>query len=400
MGNCWASVTPAEASKQVNAAKNPFRTRISSDGSNGVGEPRKSGNIKLPEWPPPGWSCVYNEYRPGALESAEKEFCAIRSNRKEQRLSGRDDKSCGPAGSKAERQAEVVALAARWRESTGGRPGLVTVFLENPCRPSPVAVPFLLLSRGLQMNSQDLIIASLPETQLTFGGLLKWLNTQGRLGPLVREALAARFVRDQARKADLSATAEELQAAADHWRRRHGLYSAADTQAWLLAQGLSVDDFEARLEQDLLAAKLRSHLTGAEVDGHFAAHQAGFERLRLVQVLVPREDLAREIASQVREEGRDLADVAREQGLQLVRVEGFRKELNGPLGSALGSAGSGQLVGPVATPRGFGLVLVEERRPAELDTATRQRIQDELFEGWLAARLREATLNLSLAEVS
>jgi parvulin-like peptidyl-prolyl isomerase len=255
-------------------------------------------------------------------------------------------------------------------------------------------------ARGLRMSSQDLIIASLPETQLTLGGLLEWLRTQGRLAPLVREALAAQLVREQARKADLSVTAQELQAAVDHWRRRHGLYSAADTQAWLAAQGLSVDDFEARLEQDILAAKLRSHLTGAEVDGHFTAHQADFDRLRLALVLVPREDLARELASQVREEGRDLADVAREQGLHLERGEKLRKELKGPLGTALRSAEVGQLVGPVGTPQGFALVVIEECHPAKLDGATRQRIQDELFEGWLAARLREATLNLSPAGVS
>jgi peptidylprolyl isomerase len=250
------------------------------------------------------------------------------------------------------------------------------------------------------MNAQDLILASLPETQLTVGGLFEWLRTQGRLGPLVREALAARLVREQARKADLSTKAEELQEAADHFRRRHGLYSAADTRAWLAAQGLSVDNFEASLEQDILAAKLRQHLTATEVDGHFAAHQADFDRLRLALVLVPRDDQARELASQVREEGRDLAEAAREQGLHLERVETLRKELTGPLGSALGPAEVGQLVGPVATPLGFALVLVEERRRAELDGATRQRIQDDLFEGWLAARMRQATLNLSPAGVS
>jgi parvulin-like peptidyl-prolyl isomerase len=250
------------------------------------------------------------------------------------------------------------------------------------------------------MNSQDLILAALPETQLTLGGLLQWLRTQGRLGPLVREALAAQLVREQARKADLSATGQELQAAADHWRRRHGLSSAADTQAWLAAQGLSVDDFEAGLEQDILAAKLRQHLTGAAVDGHFTAHQADFDRLRLALVLVPREDLARELATQVREEGRDLADVAREQGLHLERLETVRKGLDGSLGSALGPAEAGRLVGPVGTPQGFALIVIEECHPAKLDGATRQRIQDELWGGWLAARLREAALNLSPARVS
>jgi parvulin-like peptidyl-prolyl isomerase len=240
------------------------------------------------------------------------------------------------------------------------------------------------------MNTQNWIIAALPETQLTLGGLLEWLHTQGRLGSLVREALAAHLVWQQARQAGLAATVEELQAAADSFRRTHGLDSAASARAWLAAQGLSENDFEAAREQDVLTAKLRSHVTTAAVDRTFAADRAKFERLRLAQLLLGREDLARELASQVREEGRDLADVAREQGLHLVRVERFRKEVNGPVASA----GAGQLVGPVGTPRGFALVLVEECRPAELDAATRQRIQDELFEDWLAERLREAKIDL------
>jgi hypothetical protein len=36
--------------------------------------------------------------------------------------------------------------------------------------------------------------------------------------------------------------------------------------------------------------------------------------------------------------------------------------------------------------------VVEERRAAELDAATRQRIQDMLFARWMSARLGEATL--------
>ncbi len=250
------------------------------------------------------------------------------------------------------------------------------------------------------MNSPDCIVASLPETRLTLGGLLRWLHTQGRLGPLVREALAAQLVRQEARQAGLAATADELQAAADSFRRRRGLHSAADTRAWLEARDLSDDDFEAALEQDVLAAKLRAHLTGAVVDGAFAADPTGFERLRLAQVVVGREDLARELASQVRDEGRELAEVAGEQGLHLARVEGFRKEVNGPLAAALASAGAGELVGPVGTPRGFALVLVEECRPAVLDAATRRCIEDALFEAWLAARLAEAKIDLRPAGTS
>jgi hypothetical protein len=41
--------------------------------------------------------------------------------------------------------------------------------------------------------------------------------------------------------------------------------------------------------------------------------------------------------------------------------------------------------------------VVEERRPAELDAATRQAIQDELFDAWLAGRMSQATFDLKMA---
>ena len=131
------------------------------------------------------------------------------------------------------------------------------------------------------------------------------------------------------------------------------------------------------------------------MDEYFAAHQTEFEHLQLAQLLVERDDLARELASQVRDEGRSLEEVAREQGLRVAHHQLLRRHLSGPLAEALATAATGELVGPVGTPQGFALVLIEERRQPELDPPTRQRIQDELFENWLATRLREAKLDLA-----
>jgi peptidylprolyl isomerase len=242
------------------------------------------------------------------------------------------------------------------------------------------------------MITLDTIVGALGEQRLTVGGLLEWLRASGRLGPLVREALAAQLVKEEARRAGLSVPVEEVQAAADAFRRRQGLDTVADTQAWLAAQGLSLDDFEAHLEGGLLAARLKQHLTGPQVEEHFSAHRAGLEQLRLSVVFAGRDDLARELASQVRDEGRDLGEVARAHGLSVVQQRLLLEDLGAPLASALTGASASELVGPVETPQGLALVVVEERRAAELDAATRQRIQDMLFARWMSARLGEATL--------
>jgi hypothetical protein len=246
------------------------------------------------------------------------------------------------------------------------------------------------------MSTLDVTIASLPGAQLSLGVLLTKLHLQGQLRPLVLEALADRLVQEEARREGLSIPADDLQAAADLFRRRHGLSTAADTHAWLLGRGLSVDDFEARLEESLLADRFKQHLTAPQVDEYFAAHRAEFELLRLGLVLVERDDLARELASQVRDESRGLEDVAREHGLTVVRRQTLRKDLPAPLAEALALAKTGELVGPVGTAEGFALVVVEECRPAELDAATRNRLQNELFDRWLADRMKEARFDLTI----
>jgi putative peptide maturation system protein len=241
----------------------------------------------------------------------------------------------------------------------------------------------------------DIIIGSLPGTELSLSDFLRRLRIDGRLRSLVLTALAEQMVDDEARLAGLSVSPEELQRAADDFRRGHGLCTSADTHAWLAQRGMSAADLNERLAHELLAARLRHHLLAGKVEGHFAAHQGGYERLRLAQVCVGRDDLAHELASQVREDGRELGAVALEHRVPLKRGEWFRKDLASPLSDAVATATNGELIGPVATSEGFVLVLVEERQAAVLDNATRQYIETELFKAWVTERMREARIELA-----
>lgn len=243
-------------------------------------------------------------------------------------------------------------------------------------------------------SSLRTILATHPKSQLTLGGLLKRLRMRGRLRALVLEALTEQMVEEEARRAGLSVTREELQSAADAFRRSQGLTGAADTHAWLATHGMSVDDFQSTLEYELLAAKLLRHLTADRIEEHFAAHQAGYEQMRIAQLCVGRDDLARELACQIREEGRDLAAVAVEHGIRLAHRESYYRDLASPLAESLASAKPNELIGPIATAQGFLLVVVEDRRPAALDSSLRQHIEAELFMSSVSAQVREATISL------
>ncbi len=248
------------------------------------------------------------------------------------------------------------------------------------------------------MLDSQTVLVSAGTTSLSLGDLLRSLHQQQRLRPLLLEALAEAIILDAGRAAGLSVSDTDLQSAADRFRQRRGLSSAEQTRAWLAREGLSVADFESALQRDLLVARFRLHLTQPHLAGHFAAHRDQYARARLRQLVAASEGEARELLTQVEDEGADFIDLARQHSLAGPAAQAtllHRRALPAAIAQALFAARPGSVVGPFATPQGFCLFLVEELLPAELDEQTAEAIRQELFDAWLHQRLREARIDLS-----
>jgi putative peptide maturation system protein len=246
------------------------------------------------------------------------------------------------------------------------------------------------------------VVARAGDVPLTLHGFLTGLRQGRQLRGLLQRAVVEHCVVTAARAAGLTISDEELQRAADLFRRSRGLHSAEQTRAWLAAEGLTLDDFEATLERDLLVARFRDHLTSRRLADHFAAGKERYRRARLRQIVAGSEGAARELLAQLQDEGRDFAELARAHSLHgpsrlaggslgVVRLGALPPALAGPMSAAR----AGDVVGPLATEQGFVLVLVEELLSPELDDETAAAIRAELFDAWLAEQLRGATIDLS-----
>ncbi|HKI34307.1 MAG TPA: peptidylprolyl isomerase [Gemmataceae bacterium] len=251
------------------------------------------------------------------------------------------------------------------------------------------------------LDLKSTVVARAGGVPLTLHEFLTGLGQGRPLRELLLCSVAEKRVLAAARAAELTVGDEELQWAADHFRRPHGLHGAKQTRAWLAAEGLTLDDFEAALERDLLAGRFREHLTGPRIEEHFAAGADRNRRARLRQVVVGSEGAARELFAQLHDEGRDFAEVAREHSLHgPSRLAGGslgvvpRGALPPALADPIFAARAGDVVGPLATEQGFVLFLVEDFLPAELDDETAAAIRAELFDAWLAEQLRGAQIDL------
>jgi parvulin-like peptidyl-prolyl isomerase len=195
------------------------------------------------------------------------------------------------------------------------------------------------------------------------------------------------------------------------------LAGRAAAYAWLgeeTRDGASAEDLDAILTA--VAAEVKTaahperleHLARLELAWRrFAEHEATPEAIR-AQIAARRlewtrlavrsaflEDLpaAQEAALCVREDGRDLAEVATEAGAQLEEAEWYLEEVADGLRERLLAARVGELVGPVAVDDGFLLVSVlDKRMPALDDPEVRDRAEQALLaqaaEREIASRVR------------
>jgi putative peptide maturation system protein len=209
---------------------------------------------------------------------------------------------------------------------------------------------------------------------------------------LIRQAAGSAPIRD-----------EDLQQAADDFRRQFGLYEAEPTHQWLASQGLSVQDFEERLAATILARRVRDQVSDGQVDSYFAANRAAMDQASVSRIVVAEEEVAAELLAQIAEEGADFAAVAREYSTDEAtrQAGGFagpasRASLGADAEALVFGSEAGQTVGPVKTDGGWAILRVETLRPAQLDEATREHIKDLLFGQWLQEQRAKASIETPL----
>lgn len=231
--------------------------------------------------------------------------------------------------------------------------------------------------------------------------LARWRGQAG----FVQDAADAALIRQAAAQRHIEVCGDELQQAANDFRQKHGLQESKATLAWLAANHLTPDDWQACLETDLLTGKLRDAVTNGRVEPHFAQNRLAFDRAVISRLIVAEEEAAKELYLQIAEEGADFHALARRYSCDLatrpsggyVGVVG-RGDLEPALESAVWGAHPGSVVGPVNVDRRWQLVRVEALCPAVLDDTVRASIKTSLWDEWLRDQRARAKIVMPLWE--
>ncbi len=217
---------------------------------------------------------------------------------------------------------------------------------------------------------------------------------------LSRYQLMPKFVRnivlDQA-IADTSCTEEERQTAIEEFCQQHQLTSTQAREAWLLHQGMSIEQMEDLAVRPVLLEKFKIATWGRKVDSYFMTRKTTLDQVVYSLIRTKDMGLAQEIYFRIQEGEQSFAELAREYS------QGSEAQTGGLLGPVplsqphpaisklLSVSKPGQLWSPRPLAEWFVIIRLEKLLPAQLDQSMRRRLLDELFETWLQEQIQQVS---------
>ncbi|MFB4308212.1 TIGR04500 family putative peptide maturation system protein [Actinomadura sp. GTD37] len=236
-------------------------------------------------------------------------------------------------------------------------------------------------------------LLSVNERSLSVPSALFTIRALNRRDPtLHRQLVDYCLLWDQVFDEDVAATADELAAAAETFRRGRGLHSRAATLAWLADVGLSEQAFTAHIELVARIERFRRAFKAEHAADHLRARPADFDRVDAVWVRSADSTALDDVAA-ARTPSDLLTRLGQRTGAagEIELTMGRRWALDLP--APLRSLAAGELAGPVPDAGQVVLGGVRGREAAtEADPAVLARAGDAALAEWLAEQRAKAAI--------
>jgi parvulin-like peptidyl-prolyl isomerase len=213
---------------------------------------------------------------------------------------------------------------------------------------------------------------------------------------LVNYRLLPQFLReiviDQAIAA-VSCDADEVVLAQEQFAAKYRLTTPEAVQSWAASQGMTIEQVTNLSIRALRLAKFKQATWGNTIVSYFLKIKPGLDKVVYSVIRTQDRGLAQELYFRIQAGEQSFAELARtySQG-----PEAHTNGLFGPmelhrshptLRPLLMTCQPGQLRLPIRLEEWFVILRLEQRIPAQLNDALRQRLLDELFEIWLREQM-------------
>ncbi|BAU27988.1 parvulin-like peptidyl-prolyl cis-trans isomerase protein [Aneurinibacillus soli] len=251
------------------------------------------------------------------------------------------------------------------------------------------------------MDAMELVTFSMNGTEWRLRDVLKLACMEGGFSAIedsIRRAVTLEF----AEQHNISIDEQEWKAKANEMRLQLGLYSVAETLAWLSMRGLATVDLFETAKARFLTEKVKRIVSEDRIDTYFLENRLSFDKANVSQLVIGSREQAQELLFQL-EEGEPFYKLAQTYCLNSSsKYDGGyvgwvgRAELSGEEESFVFGSEAGQTVGPFPFGSFYRLLHIWEVIPAELTGEVRLKLADLLFEEWLNEAVKKARVDVRL----
>ncbi|WP_036481691.1 peptidylprolyl isomerase [Myxosarcina sp. GI1] len=232
------------------------------------------------------------------------------------------------------------------------------------------------------------VILEIDDKVYTAQDLAPLLSKYQMLPRLAQEIVVDRAI------ADVECTPEEKERAYQGFYQQSQLSSEEEVEAWMAKQGMDRQQLEELITKKLRLEKFKEANWGNKVEAHFVKRKPQLDRVVYSLIRIDKTEIAQELYFRIQEGDNTLQELAMKysQGTE-AQTGGLigPVEINAPhpkIAQILATSQPGQLIPPTRVGEWIIILRLENYISAQLDSPTRQRMLDELFQQWLNEEIK------------
>lgn len=242
-------------------------------------------------------------------------------------------------------------------------------------------------------------VLKIGDVRMTSDDIIKYLKFNNEFEEIVKRIIDDKVAVVTARQRGVTLSADEIQQAADDFRRYAGLHRAKDTQEWLDSLNVTVDDFESFISDLMLKNRMIAEVTSDKaVEDYFSLHSPDFESVDFKQIILDDENKAKEVMALLADDPDMFDELVLEHSIDEdtkyshgIMMNVRRGTMSPELEAKVFNAKDGEIVGPVqlGDEEFYSIVYVLKFHPAELSDEIKDEVAQTVYNEWLAERAKD-----------
>jgi len=247
-----------------------------------------------------------------------------------------------------------------------------------------------------------MLVARINDETISADAFVKLLKLKGLLDDLLESALIDKLVVHAAKNLGIMVTADDIQERADEFRRVMGLHRSRDTIDYLNNIDMTIEEFEAYVEESLYKDKVQELIIRNDaVDDYFRANLSIFERVELHHIVLDSQAKANEVLAILSEDVSYFSELAKQHSLASDTRDngGYIGKINrgclpNDIEIKVFIAKPGDLLGPFFVNGFYEIFYISDKYTPELDSVTTEEVKRRLFDEWLENQAGEYRIEM------